>query len=371
MSKEPITIMQLTHNMDVGGAEVMIRHLVEGLEPGKYVSSVACIDGEPGAIGQSMREEGRSVLALGRGTGFDRALISAIRRILNAQQIDILHCHQYTPYCYGVLAAIGTRARVIFTEHGRFYPDRFTWKRRLINQLLGRITPVVTTISAATRDALVTYEWFAQRKIQVIYNGVRPLAPVKGGLQVRHRLGISDSAFVLGTLSRLDPIKNQRLMLKALHRIRETVPRAVLLLAGDGPEREALETLTAELGLQDRVVFAGFVSDIADHLDAMNVFLLTSFSEGTSMTLLEAMCLAKPIIATRVGGNVEVIDNQKTGVLIDSDDTDALVVAVERLASDSRWGQQLGEQARQAFHAQFSLHHMVSNYEQLYASLGD
>ena len=310
-----------------------------------------------------------TVLALGRGEGFDRALVSVVRRLLIAQKIDILHCHQYTPYCYGVLAAVGTHTRVIFTEHGRFYPDRFTWKRRLINQLLSRITPRVTTISAATRDALVTYEWFARRKIQVIYNGVKPLAPVEGGPHVRQRLGIPESAFVLGTLSRLDSIKNQRMMIKALHRLRETVPQAVLLLAGDGPEREALESLTAELGLQDRVVFAGFISDIADHLDAMDVFLLTSFSEGTSMTLLEAMCLGKPIVATRVGGNIEVIDNDNTGVLIDSDDTDALVAAIERLASDNRWSKHLGEQAQRMFNARFSLHHMVSNYQQLYDSL--
>ena len=186
---------------------------------------------------------------------------------------------------------------------------------------------------------------------------------------MRHRLNISEDALVLGTLSRLDPIKNQRMMLRALHRLRETVPQAVLLLAGDGPERDALVELTTELGLQQQVFFAGFISDIADHLDAMDIFLLTSFSEGTSMTLLEAMSLKKPIVATRVGGNIEVIEDQKTGVLIDSDDTDALVEAVERLAGDTHWSEALGEQAQQVFHARFSLQHMVANYEQLYASL--
>ncbi len=361
--------MHLTHNLAVGGAEVMIRHLMEGLDRDRYVSSAACIDGEPGAIGQAMRTAGMTVFGLGRGSGFDLTLLKAVRQLLVTQHIDILHCHQYTPFCYGVLAAVGTRTKVIFTEHGRFYPDRFTWKRRIVNQLLSRITDKMTTISAATRDALVSFEWFARGKIEVIYNGVNPLAPIEGGAHVRKRLGISDDALVLGTLSRLDSIKNQRMMLLALHRLRESVPHAVLLLAGDGPERHALVELTAELGLQRHVFFAGFISDIADHLDSMDIFLLTSFSEGTSMTLLEAMSLQKPIVATRVGGNIEVIDDQKTGVLIESDDTDALVAAVERLVGDCRLSEALGEQAQHVFHARFSLQHMVLNYEQLYDSL--
>ena len=87
------------------------------------------------------------------------------------------------------------------------------------------------------------------------------------------------------------------------------------------------------------------------------------------MTLLEAMSLKKPIVATRVGGNIEVITDKKTGVLIDSDDTDALVEAIERLAKDSHWRETLGAQAQQVFHARFSLRHMVANYEHLYASL--
>ena len=185
-------------------------------------------------------------------------------------------------------------------------------------------------------------------------------------MAVRERLGIAPDAPVLGTIARLDPIKNQAMMLEALVAVRERYPDCVLLLAGDGPERESLERLVQKLDLTENVRFAGFVTDIADHLDAIDVFLLTSWSEGTSMTLLEAMSLGKAIVVTRVGGNVEILEDGRTALFVEAGDAKALTTNIERLIDDEALRSRLGESARGDFRRRFEPSLMVAAYESLY-----
>ena len=371
MKVRPARVMHLTHDMGVGGAEQVIRQLVIGADPTRYECSVLCTDGQIGPIGADLRERGFAVDALSRRPGFDRALIRALRERLRAERVDVLHCHQYTPYSYGVLAALEARreSRVVFTEHGRFHPDRHSWKRRLINPVLARFTDEIVAISSATRDALVHHEWLPRRRIRLIYNGVTPPVRQEGVPSVRRQLGIDEATLVLGTISRLDPIKNQAMMLDALAAVRRRQLDCVLILAGDGPERDALERRVVELGLDGAVFFTGFVSDIAAHLDAIDVFLLTSWSEGTSMTLLEAMSFAKPVIATRVGGNVEILEEGRSALLIDAGDVSALADAVGRLADDAGLQKRLGRGAQACRAERFEPQGMVAAYEALYSRL--
>ena len=107
-----------------------------------------------------------------RQPGTDFKLLRFMRKLIKRRKIDVMHCHQYTPYFYGVVSAFLTRTRVIFTEHGRFYPDYGTWKRKLINPILQWFTHSIVAISEATKDALVTHENFSAQSIQVIYNGI-------------------------------------------------------------------------------------------------------------------------------------------------------------------------------------------------------
>ena len=352
--------------MAVGGAEQVIRQLVTGVDPERFDARIVCIDAPIGAIGKELDAAGVAVRSLSRSPGFDRKLVAALRGLIRRESIDVLHCHQYTPYCYGVLAAAFTGARVVFTEHGRFHPDRHSWKRRLVNQVLHRLTDETVAISAATRDALVEHEWLPRRSIRVIYNGVAPPRRQPASRPVRERLGIPDRALVIGTLARLDPIKNQRMMIEALVAVRERWPDCVLLLVGDGPEREALERRARELVPDGTVRFVGFVTDIADHLDAIDIFLLTSWSEGTSMTLLEAMSFAKAIVATRVGGNVELLEDGHSALLVDAGDTVSLAACVERLAGDVVLRERLGSIARERHAERFAPAPMIEAYEALY-----
>ncbi len=359
-------ILHVTHNMDFGGTEQVIRQIASGLDPERFVSSIVCIDGKVGEMGKQMMVEGVSVHSIPRGSGLDRTSIAALRALIKQTGADVLHCHQYTPFCYGAFASVFLQVNVIFTEHGRFYPDRFTWKRRMANQLLYRLADHITCISQATREALDTYEWIPRQRVGVIYNGVREPEISSESAGVRSSLGITPDTLVLGTISRFDSIKNQAMMIEALATFSKTHSEVALIMSGDGPERSRLEARAQTLGVSHLVHFTGFITNIGDYLDAIDIFLLTSFSEGTSMTLLEAMAVGKVIVATAVGGTVEVLEHERTALLIESDDTQALVDRLIELSIDQENRQRLSKAARLEYAERFSVQKMSNAYQVLY-----
>lgn len=360
-------IVHVTFDMRIGGAERVIHNLVEHTDTSKYDVSVFCLNQPIGPFGLILQEDGHKVTAFDRKPGFDVSLVGDIRRRLMNDGIQVVHCHQYTPYVYGLIAAKILGCKVIFTEHGRFYPDERKIKRVLINPALCRFTDHVTAISAATREALVAFENFPRSRIEVIYNGINgSRSKVLPNLKLKRSLGISEDAFVMGTVARLDSIKNHNMMIKALKIVRKSHPEAFLIIVGDGPERERLERLVSELNLSSYVIFTGFKEDTHLFYSIMDIFLLTSFSEGTAMTLLEAMASSLPCVVTKVGGNPEIVEDRITGFVIPSDDEITLADKINTFLGDTSLRKNMGEAARIRFEERFTVDKMVRAYEKLY-----
>lgn len=255
-------VVHVTFDMSIGGTEQVIYNLIQNTNPLKYDVSILCLDQVIGSFGVQLQKKGCQITALKRQPGFDISLIRKIRCHIKQDNIDVLHCHQYTPYVYGVLSAAFTPCKVIFTEHGRFYPDQRKLKRVFINPLLNLLTDHVTAISSATRDALVQFENFPKNKISVVYNGIddaKYMLPQNSDLKAC--LGISKDAYVLGTVARLDSIKNQKMMIRALKIVLKNYPETFLIIVGDGPERKNLETFASELQVSSHVIFTGFRED--------------------------------------------------------------------------------------------------------------
>ncbi|MBL4763617.1 MAG: glycosyltransferase [Gammaproteobacteria bacterium] len=358
-------ILHVTYDMNIGGTEQVIRNLIEGLDPDQFISSVLCIDGEVGPWGKELQKKGVEHFCLTRKPGFDLNLIKAIRKLIKHHKFDIIHCHQYTPYTYGWFGSIFTNTPIIFTEHGRFHPDSSSPKRKLINPLLQLRTAAITAISKATKQALVEFENFNEQKIDVIYNGIEDTV-VTPSASLRTELGINSDDIVFGTISRLDPIKNQTMMLRAFKQAKDANNKLRLLIVGDGPSKKELHDLTKELELTDSVIFTGFQPNPQAYLALMDVFLLPSFSEGTSMTLLEAMSFSIPSIATSVGGTPEILKHQSTGILSESDDTNELTQAMTALTEDPTLRVEYGKNARNRYETKFPLAVMTKNYQILY-----
>lgn len=367
VDEKKLRILHVTFNMDIGGAEQVIKQLVQNANKTQYDMSVLCLENNIGPLGKQLLEQGIEVVALNRKPGFDVRLIRSLRAYIQNYPFDILHCHQYTPYVYGMFASLFTDVEVIFTEHGRFHPDRSTWKRKMLNPLLSLNTAAITSISQATKEALVNYENFPRRRIEVIYNGIEDSAGKKYNPEILKKdLGIKSNDIVLGTISRLDSIKNITMMISAFQRVLTKFPNSKLLIVGDGPERRALEDQVKTLGIAEQAVFTGYQLDPQRYLNIMELFLLSSFSEGTSMTLLEAMSYAKPVVVTNVGGNPEIVKNGETGVLVASDDHIAFSDVILRLLNDGSLMMEMGVNARKRFESIFTVEKMIKSYSLLY-----
>lgn len=355
--------------MQIGGTEQVIRNLVQGLPSSEFSSSILCIDGKIGPWGKELQEQGVKHYCLERKPGLDLDLIKSIRKLLKKEHFDIIHCHQYTPYSYGWLGSILSGIPIIFTEHGRFYPDVSSPKRKLINPLLQLRTQSITAISAATKAALIEFENFSSSKIEVLYNGISDRSNSIESTQtteLKKALDIDSSDVVFGTISRLDPIKNHTMMLKSFKDAAEHCESIKLMIVGDGPEKASLTALTTELGISDKVIFTGFQANPQTYLSAMDVFLLPSLSEGTSMTLLEAMSFSKPSIVTSVGGNPEIVKHEHSGLLIENKDQIALSSAMQALSDNEQQRIVYGQNARSDYEQRFTLDAMIKEYSALY-----
>lgn len=355
--------------MRIGGTEQVIRNLIEASDPAKVTMSIFCVEAPLGPWGKELQDAGTQINCVARKPGFDFGLVRTLRRYLHEHSIDVLHCHQYTPWTYGALAAAGLATRVIFTEHGRFYPDTRSAKRRYINPVLAWLTDHITAISDATRQALENYEYLPAKRIGVIYNGISPVnVDADEPREIRKQLGLSDDTTVLGSIARFDTIKNHPMLLSAFAQVVSKNPNCFLLLVGDGDERANIERKIDELGIGDKVILPGYKTNPAGWLAAMDVFLLSSFSEGTSMTLLEAMSLGKPCVVTDVGGNPEIICDGENGLVTPNDDAQRFGAAITRLMGNRELVSSMRQAALQRFEKLFTSSAMARSYATLYES---
>jgi len=366
MSK--IKILHVTYDMRIGGTEMVIKNIIEGCDKEKYDMSIFCIEEPIGPWGKELEENGTNIHSKNRKEGFDFSLISAIRRVLKSEKIDVIHCHQYTPWVYGVIAAIGIATKVIFTEHGRFYPDTSSWKRRVINPILSFFTDSITAISKATKQALVDYEFLSASKIEVIYNGIKALTLISEDTRqtLKSELNISEDDIVLGTVARLDPIKNHAMMLDAFSCLLKNHPKTKLVIVGDGELNAVLKEQCNELDISDKVVFTGYITHPSSYIQIFDVFLLSSLSEGTSMTLLEAMSVGKSCVVTDAGGNSEIIVDGSNGLVTENGSVNKFAEGIERLISNKKEIIKMEEESFKRYEKLFSSKIMILKYMRLY-----
>jgi glycosyltransferase involved in cell wall biosynthesis len=362
--------MHVTYDMRIGGTEQVIKSLIENTH-NDYKMSVLCIESPLGPFAAPLQAQGVEFHALTRQPGFDWHLIKHMRRVIQQNNVDILHCHQYTPWIYGVIAAFATPTKVIFTEHGRFYPDFGTWKRKLVNPILASFTHAITAISEATRDALCIHENISKDNIQVIYNGIYPLNDANDAEKeaLKNKLGIPSEAIVLGTIARFDPIKNHLMMLRAFKDCLDAGFLATLVIVGDGEMRSQIEAEIATLGIQQDVILTGYDPEPRQYLAIMDIFLLSSFSEGTSMTLLEAMSLGKPCVVTDAGGNKEVISDKENGFVTPNDDQGSYANAIIELLQNPELLQRYGHKSKSLFAERFQVDKMAAAFSKIYSDI--
>ncbi|RQW01380.1 glycosyltransferase [candidate division KSB1 bacterium] len=372
--RPPLRVMQLVLSLAIGGTEKLVYDIVHRVDKRNFSPIVCCLD-TYGDFGEELQREGYRVYVLNRQAGINWSLIGRLKTIIEKEKIDVIHAHQYTPYFYGLMVSLffkitlsTKRPKLIFTEHGRFYPERRKIKRMLANPILSVFTDEIVTISESTKASLITYENFPASRIKVVYNGIdfTHFSRTCDVSAKKEALGLPSKARVIGIVARLDPIKNHAMLLRAFTQVVQTIPETYLVIVGDGPEEQSLKTLASALGISDHTIFLGARQDVAELLHVFDIFALSSFTEGTSVTLLEAMGAGIPIVATNVGGNPEVVEDQKTGYLVPNDNDQVMAAMLLKLLQDETARQKMGQAGQQRAHTWFSLDKMVNTYTNLY-----
>jgi glycosyltransferase involved in cell wall biosynthesis len=364
MSSDSLRVLQILPSLGRGGTERLVIEIVRRLE--NVESIVCCLDDE-GSWAKEVTRLGVPVVALERQPGFRPSLSRSIARLIAKHGVQVIHCHHYSPFVYGRIAALlRPGVRVVFTEHGRLSDAPPSRKRRLVNPMLGRLSAQIFAVSADLRLHMIA-EGFPADRVRVIHNGIDPGPPSTAAARsaARRALNLPGDAFIVGTVARLDPVKDLATLIRAFARLRAQRPSARLVIVGDGPERQALELEIARHGLGGAATFTGHREDARRLVSGFDVFANSSIHEGVSLTILEAMAAGLPVVATRVGGNPEVVDD-RTGILVPARSADDFGAALEWLAADTEGRRSMGGAARARLESAFSIQRMVGAYAACY-----
>ena len=366
----PIKILHILDSLKVGGLENGVINLINKLDRRKFMHTICCIR-TAGPMATRLERQDVKIVSM-NNIAQDYAMPFRLMRVLKHIKPDIVHTRNWGTVD-GIIAAkmIGIK-RIIHGEHGREFVDQCgsNFKRNLIRKFLLRRTCCVVAVSEELKNWLIESIGIPEKRVVKIINGVdtEKFSPPINKSQAKRRLGISSDFLVVGTVGRLDPVKNYEMLLKAICFVKETVPYKVVFV-GDGPERPKLEEFVRVNHLPN-IVFYGEKHNVSDYLRTFDLFVLPSLTEGISNTILEAMACGVPVLATRVGGNPELVENHVTGELFTSGDHVTLSKRIEVFLSNKEKRDKFGKAARTRCERHFSLDKMVQKYDRLYSDLG-
>lgn len=364
----PIPLLYLNHSMEVGGIETLIYDLLSRLKQKGFLPSV-CVFSGGGSLEEKVKASGVQVYCLNKREGIDFRLPLRLRRILKKEGTKILHTHNFFAWLYGAVAARGIKGlRHIHTEHSNVDKKR----RATAERVLSHITDMIVCVSEAVRQSMIENQSILPHRVAVIHNGVdveRFYPDHEKRIATRAKVGIKRNAPVVGIVARLAPIKNHGSLVKAFFRLSEDIPAAALIIVGDGELKDKLMRQANDMNLSKRVLFLGERHDIPELLNAMDVFVLPSLSEGHNITLLEAMATGLPVVATSVGGNAEVVLDGITGFLVPPNKHEMLSEKIEILLRDENLRSQMGKRSRVRIVEYFNMQKMINTYQGLYLRL--
>jgi glycosyltransferase involved in cell wall biosynthesis len=304
---------------------------------------------------------------------FDPATLTALLKIIDRKEIDILHLHGYGATTFGRLAGAMRRVPTILHEHANLTDT--PWFQKVADRLLEPCTDIALAVSKSTAKFVHEARLVPNEKIKVVYLGApveefsRPRTPAEIAA-ARRALGIRPGEFAAGTVTRLHDSKGNEYLVEAARLVVDQHPEARFFLAGEGPLRPSLEAQAQRLGLGDRFVFVGFVKDVATTLSAFDLSVFPSLWEGTPLTAFEALASARPIVATDADGLTDILDSDRTAWIVPKRDAPALaqgiVHAIEHPDERARLAANAGQAARS-----FDITAFVRKMERLYTLLHD
>ncbi len=368
MTHKRSSLAYVVNSLDPGGTEKLVVEMSLAFSE-EFDVVVICLDA-PGLWTRDLRSRGVPVHCVWRQPGLDLSIPVKLAELFRHLQIDIVHAHQCTAWFYAALARLRYGApRLLLEEHGRFFPEEDKPGRRLFNRVVTRrLTHGFVAVSRDIRERLCRYEGLDMRTIEVVHNGVREGPPVSLTEREAYRrdLGFTPECFVVGTVGRFDRIKNLSMLIDSLATAVGDLPQIRGLLVGDGPQFAEIRAQVQRCGLQGRVVLTGFRSDARQLIACMDLFVLSSVSEGASMALLEAMMAGVAVAVTDVGGNPELVARGATGWIVPSGSSHSLAAAIREAVCDPVRRREYGAAGRRRFQESFLFETMIASYRRTY-----
>ena len=359
-------ILHIINSLDCGGLEKFVIDLSAEQNARGHKAQIACLQ-KGGDLKPLAKDHKLLVTTFDKKGGIDFKLISQLSTLIQKEKFDIVHTHNIAPLIYGTIASkLAFNHHIIQTRHGR-EPVR-------ANSLIWALNKKVVTISNDAKEFLLQNNSVNENKISVIHNGINlkafnaPLTDEQKN-NFKKELGLKEDTLILGNVGRLAREKDQGSLIKAFKKLISKKIKVELVIVGDGPLKNNLMQLAKEFDVFDQIKFLGYRSDISKLLQIFDIFILSSFTEGISLTLLEAMASGKPVIATKVGGNPEVVVDNVTGILVPCGFPERIESAVMKLYANRSLLPEYGQAGQKRAYELFSLDRMTSEYEKLYQEI--
>lgn len=354
------------------GTERHVLELGRALRRARVEVTIACP--VPSPLADGARATGIPVIGVPKRGQVDWRAVRTLRRLLRRGEVDLIHAHNgRTALSAAVAVRLAKRGRSVMTQH--FLEPAHAarrgvkgWASHAIHRWLNGSIDHFIAVSHAAGDAMLRRRDAAPAKITVVPHGIVP--PDNGALapaaQLRASLGVADNDFLVTCAARLEPEKNLASLVEAMVRVRAACPNAVCVIAGDGSCRPDLERQIAAAGANAYVRLLGFRNDVPSIVAAGDLFVLPSAVESFGLSVVEAMAVGKPVVATRAGGPAEIVADSETGYLVPPSDPFALAVAIGRVLGDSRLGARMGHAGRVRFEAEFTADRMAEATAEVY-----
>lgn len=358
--------------LEFGGGERSFLQLIAGLDD-RFKVFVATSPGRKFA--KMLDQMDRLLCPVNMSCPVSLTPIFKLRKFIRQKRIDIVHSQGARADFFARMASLLMPTSCLCTLQMPVEGfDVNSWRRRTyqaMDRISGRAVKKYIVVSEALKKNLSEERKISSDRIALIYNGIEldRYVPISDKGLLKKTLKMPSDTFLVGTIGRLVWQKGYEFLIKAIPEIVRVFPEARFLFVGEGPLKGKLGALSKELGIRDKIIFTGFRSDIKEILSAIDLVVIPSLLEGFPMITLEAMALAKPIVATRINGITEQITNNKNGILVPAKNDAALAEAILDILLNKGKSRKLGLAARLTVESKFSVEKMVAETEKIYCSL--
>lgn len=371
-----INVLLANDHLSVGGSIHGVSRLFSSWVPrfdkSRFRITVCILRGKD-RIGEQFEKEfakqGVNIRFFRRGK-FDPLTLVDFIKVIKEEKIDIMHLQAYGASTFGRVAGILTGVPTIIHSHDD--DTNYPWYQSIVDRLLSPFTDKAIAVSESVKESTVKKRRIPEDRVLVMHNGISiDEFKMPGADEIqkeKKRLGISLTSKVIGTVAKIRKEKGLGYLLQAAPEVLAAFPDTVFVIVGDGPLRGELESISRRLKIDQNLIFTGYHDDVSNILSIFDIKVLPSLTEGFGLAIVEAMAMAKPIIATNVGGISEILENGKTGLLVPPKDPKALAEKIIYLLKNKVEAKKLGIKAKEES-KKYDVNIYVRKLEQLYSEL--